>query len=141
MRVISLWQPWAELIARGLKTWETRSWPVEQFGEVAIHAAKRKFRDEDMTREARTQLLMDDVDPYWLKYGAVLCVCDIVACVQSETGRNHISERDLLYGNWSDGRFGWRLENVRRLPAPIALKGHQGFFYWPDGKRILEEAF
>jgi ASCH domain len=44
MRVISLWQPWAELIRRGLKQFETRSWPCETLGQVVIQAAKKKFR-------------------------------------------------------------------------------------------------
>ncbi|HEY2497316.1 MAG TPA: ASCH domain-containing protein [Candidatus Angelobacter sp.] len=141
MRTISLWQPWAELISRGLKTWETRHWPCEQFGEVAIHAAKRKFRDTDMSREARTQMLMDEVDPFSLQYGAVLCVADIVACVATENGRQFIEKRDLLYGDWSDGRYGWKLDNVRPLPKPVPLKGHQGWFHWTNGKEICEEMF
>lgn len=140
MRVISLWQPWAELIARGLKQYETRSWPCEKLGEVAIHAAKRKFRDADMTREARTQMLMDEVDPFDLAYGAVICVCNIAACVETEEGAGLISRREFLYGDWSEGRFAWRLENVKRLPKPIPLAGRQGFFYWPGGRSICAEA-
>lgn len=141
MRCISLWQPWAELIRRGLKEFETRSWPCNKLGEVVIHAAKRKFRDSDMTREGRTQLLMDEVDPFYLQYGVVLCVCDIIACVKSENGRQHISERELVYGDWSDGRYGWRIDNVRPFPKPVPLVGHQGFFYWPEGKTVCAEAF
>lgn len=141
MRVISLWQPWAELIRRGLKEYETRSWPCETLGEVAIHAAKRKFRDADMTRDARTQMLMDEVDPFYLQYGVVLCVADIIACVSTQTAKQHISKRELYYGDWSEGRFAWRIENVRPLPKPIPLTGRQGFFYWPDGKQICAEAF
>jgi len=141
MRVLSLWQPWAELVRHGLKQYETRDWPCETLGEVVIHAAKRKFRDEDMTREARTQMLMDEVDPFDLAYGAVVCVCDIIACVSTSTGRQHVSRRELLYGNWEDGRFAWRIENVRPFPKPIPLKGHQKFFYWPEGREICAAMF
>lgn len=45
MRAITLWQPWASLIAEGVKTIETRSWkaPDSLIGErIAIHAAARK---------------------------------------------------------------------------------------------------
>src|SRR5437660_12667474 len=41
---ISLWQPWASLIALGLKRFETRSWPLRKYSprmSYAIHAAKR----------------------------------------------------------------------------------------------------
>ena len=44
MRAISLWQPWASLIACGAKPFETRHWvpPRELIGQrIAIHAAKK----------------------------------------------------------------------------------------------------
>lgn len=48
MKAISLWQPWASLIACGAKPYETRDWapPRELIGQViAIHAAKKVDRD------------------------------------------------------------------------------------------------
>ena len=50
MKAITLWQPWASLIAVGVKTSETRSWAAPQslWGErIAIHAAKRLFLFKD----------------------------------------------------------------------------------------------
>lgn len=44
MKAISLWQPWASLIACGAKPYETRSWapPQSLIGQtIAIHAAKK----------------------------------------------------------------------------------------------------
>lgn len=44
MKAISLWQPWASLIAAGIKPFETRDWapPRELIGQrIAIHAAKK----------------------------------------------------------------------------------------------------
>ena len=40
MKAISLWQPWASLIACGAKRIETRSRITNYRGELAIHAAK-----------------------------------------------------------------------------------------------------
>lgn len=48
MKVLSLHQPWATLVALGVKTIETRSWPAPDsvIGQrIAIHAAKRFDRD------------------------------------------------------------------------------------------------
>jgi hypothetical protein len=45
MRAISLWQPWATLIAIGAKSVETRSWATPFRGELVIHAAKTWTRD------------------------------------------------------------------------------------------------
>lgn len=44
MKALSLWEPWATLIALGVKRIETRSWPAPSslLGErFAVHAAKR----------------------------------------------------------------------------------------------------
>lgn len=39
MKAITIWQPWASLIALGVKTIETRSWSTDYRGPLAIHAA------------------------------------------------------------------------------------------------------
>lgn len=38
MKALTLWQPWAQLIALGHKTIETRSWSTKHRGPLAIHA-------------------------------------------------------------------------------------------------------
>lgn len=48
MKAISLWQPWASLIACEAKPFETRSWapPRDLIGQpIAIHAAKKVDKD------------------------------------------------------------------------------------------------
>ena len=62
MKAITLWQPWATLVATGLKEYETRSWapPEDLIGRrLAIHAAKRTPRQpvEDFIRN-----LLDDAN-------------------------------------------------------------------------------
>ena len=53
MKALTLYQPWASLIAIGAKQFETRSWPAPRtaIGDVvAIHAGRkedRSFRWED----------------------------------------------------------------------------------------------
>lgn len=42
MKALTLWQPWASLIAVGAKTIETRGWATNYRGPLAIHAAKRR---------------------------------------------------------------------------------------------------
>lgn len=42
MKVLTLHQPWASLVALGVKTIETRSWSTKYRGPLAIHAAARK---------------------------------------------------------------------------------------------------
>src|SRR3954447_12772948 len=54
---LSLKQPWAALVAHGLKTIEVRTWPVSYRGPLLIHAAKlNDIRPEGwqyLTNEAR----------------------------------------------------------------------------------------
>lgn len=40
MKALTIRQPWASLIALGVKTIETRSWPTKYRGPIAIHAGK-----------------------------------------------------------------------------------------------------
>ena len=46
MKALSLWQPWASLMAVGAKHNETRDWPTRYKGELAICAAKHPFPHE-----------------------------------------------------------------------------------------------
>ena len=43
MKALSIWQPWAQLLAVGVKHDETRSWGTNYRGPILIHAAKRKM--------------------------------------------------------------------------------------------------
>lgn len=42
MKTLSLLQPWASLVAEGLKRVETRAWRTSYTGPLAIHASKRR---------------------------------------------------------------------------------------------------
>lgn len=44
MKAITIWQPWASLIACGAKKYETRGWPTKYRGPIAIHAAAKDPR-------------------------------------------------------------------------------------------------
>jgi hypothetical protein len=44
---ITLWQPRATLVAEGIKTWETRSWPTKYRGRLVIAAAARRPHARD----------------------------------------------------------------------------------------------
>lgn len=52
MKVITLKQPWATLVAEGIKKYEFRSWKINYRGELLIHAglgidkeAMNRFKD------------------------------------------------------------------------------------------------
>jgi hypothetical protein len=44
MKAITLWQPWASLLACGAKQYETRSWATNYRGPIAIHSAAKNIK-------------------------------------------------------------------------------------------------
>ncbi len=136
IKAISLWQPWASLIAIGEKQFETRSWDTSYLGLVAIHAAKRwtlaelqafsnfNQRFPDLTQ--RWNYTNDQMHP--LPLGSVLCVCRLKGCYR--TNYLNISEREMAFGNFAPGRFAWKLELVETFDQPIPAKGAQGLWNW-----------
>ena len=123
MRAISLWQPWASLIADGRKSIETRHWPTAVRGPVAIHAAMKV--DKEACREF-------GYDPKTIPRGAVLCVVDFSDCVRFP----HPSAPPDEYGDFHEGRYGFVMQLTEVFPEPIPAKGMQGFWFWeaPAGK-------
>lgn len=57
MKAITIWQPWAEFIAAGVKHNETRSWATKYRGPIAIHAAVKPIRQmSESSREGPAAL-------------------------------------------------------------------------------------
>lgn len=150
MKCLSLWQVWAELVRRGLKLNETRSWPMPEWlidQPLAIHAAVRTFK---LTKEYPdafcVQLLNDAVLARPLVYGAVLCVVHPQKSIPTVEVRESLTRREFLYGNYSETdidtgkrRFAWPFMDIRVLPKPIPLVGRQGIFNWPAGDALYQE--
>jgi len=135
MKAISLWQPWATLIALGHKRFETRSWPTKYRGTLAIHATKRMPDDVlDLVMEIdgflpRGEDLVTSIER--LPRGAVVAVCELVDVFRMN---DDVIERqtklELAVGDWRFGRFAWELANVQPLATPIPARGAQGLWEW-----------
>lgn len=132
MKAISLWQPWATLCARGAKLHETRHWPTAHRGEIALHAAKTL--DVAGAPEALCQALMGLSWAEECPAGAIVAVAQLSACLPADLVAGGITRADLAAGNFTRGRFAWRLDRVRPLDLPIPCVGRQGLFNWmpPD---------
>lgn len=94
MKAITLWEPWASLMAREFKRCETRSWPLPESLKnkpVAIHAAKKWTvkGDESQLQIAKRPEIFDRLKEHWGDYsvgqfrpdtlGKVLCVVRFVS--------------------------------------------------------------
>lgn len=152
MKAISLYQPWASLVAIGAKRIETRSWGTKYRGPLAIHAAKAipDWAEELCeTSETFNKALVDAGIKYdgntplsrLVPVGAVIATCNLINCVKilGPTGRFIMLEkggfvdtegREYVFGDYTPGRYAWILEDVKWLPEPIPAKGHQGLWSW-----------
>jgi len=133
VKAITLWQPWATLIALNLKHFETRSWATNYRGPLAIHAAKRKADNSEMNDTIRKCLMSAGYEHYVsdLPYGCVVCTVTLAAVYPTEQATNlpFFAIRERWFGDFTPGRFAWRLDNVLQV-ANAPARGSQGFWEW-----------
>lgn len=134
---ISLWQPWAQLVRDRLKRNETRSWRTDYRGPLLICAAKGQFAPAEAYPEI--EKLIERAYPHtratspWefysrLRFGAAICLVDMVACVPTESlDRDTLGNDEWFYGNFAPGRYAHVYEHVR-LVSSFPVRGQQGLF-------------
>jgi len=140
MYCITLWEPWASLIAQDVKHWETRGWEYPKryhLDRIAIHAAKRWKKDQRRaTFEFIRAGLLD-----WPLYasnlgwepptlGKVLCSVTLTGQQPTEHCRARWAEdnEEFHLGDYGPRRFAWHLGNLRTLDKPFPAVGRQGFW-------------
>jgi hypothetical protein len=148
---ITLWQPWASLVAAEAKPIEWRGWPAPARlvgRRIAIHAGARKVKREEIAAlildidregEAGTSLIVDRARPLleaWhtspgaLPLSSVLCTGVLGTPIRST---DYALARRLFHGD-SDRvdhtKWGWPLTDIERLEPFVPAKGAQGFWTW-----------
>lgn len=118
MKALTICQPYAELIARGEKLIENRSWPTWYRGPLAIHAGKSRAWLGDDDEEAA----LHAVDVRAIPFGAVVAVAELVDCVRVEDLPDDLQDNEHANGPWC-----WLLARVRRI-QPVAINGAQGLW-------------
>lgn len=124
MKTITVKQPYASLIATGIKKYEFRTWKSKYRGKLLIHAGK------GIDKKA-----MEKFKDYNLEYpaGCIIAICDMVDCVKidDEAREMLLKENELVYGKTAcdkdfDG-YGFKLENVKKIES-IPVKGALSFW-------------
>ena len=92
MKVLTLKQPWATLIAEGLKEYEFRSWKTNYRGKVLIHAGLG-FDSKDLKRFASLG--------YEFPQGQIIAIVQIDDCIKIDDEFNKYlnSLNNIAYGN------------------------------------------
>jgi len=174
MKAITLWQPWASMLACGAKQFETRSWATNYQGPIAIHAAaisiprilkqmfplgewsyapdyvaKQSFLNA-VGKALEDYVSIEDVVGYLseLPRGMIIATAELVGCweiAKDPEGpfvcRPHFADRhpdidrvmrgnEILFGDWTPGRYAWEFANMTMLPQPIPATGRQGLWNW-----------
>ena len=102
MRALSVKQPWANLIASGLKTIETRTWATAYRGPLLIVSSKRP-----------------NIPPA----GSAVAIAELVDCRPMTRADEGAACCDV-YPN----AVSWVLEDVRQI-RPFRVKGALGVFH------------
>jgi activating signal cointegrator 1 len=131
VRALSLTQPWATLVVLGEKRIETRSWRTPHRGRLGIHAAKGfpRWARERCSEQPFIGCLYRAGYRDWadLPLGAILGWVDLVDCVPT-TGIEvaGISHQERAFGDYSEGRWAWLLDEPRAFALPRPHAGALG---------------
>ncbi len=157
MKAITLYQPWATLVAIGAKQIETRSWNTAYRGPLAIHAGKntKYLRGDDRIIEDKYfREAFEDIHlPMGLPLGSIVATCNLVhvrvmdeaivfpACKSYVHQKREwlLTERERAFGYYAIGRFMWLLDDIQILPQPIPAKGSMGFWEWDNSSTQTKE--
>jgi len=108
MKAVSIKQPWASLIAVGIKTLEIRQWPTEHRGPLLIVSSRRPVIDGH-------------------RHGQALCVVNVVDC-------RRMTRDDLPFAcirEFYFDHYAWVLRDVK-LIEPFSVIGQLRLFDVPD---------
>lgn len=135
MKAISLREPWAAFMIRGIKTIENRNWPTKYRGTVLVHASSwwHKAETEDcwdiatrIAEHAGRPAIDITLAQAKERRGGIVGSFDIVDCVTE-------SDDPFFFG-----RYGFVTENPVAFPVTLPCRGALGFFDTPAD--VLEEA-
>lgn len=119
MKVLTIKQPFATLIAEGIKQYEFRTWRAKYRGQLLIHAGK------GIDKKA-----MEKYKKYNLEYpsSCIIAKVTFTDCIKiDEEAREMLKEtNDFVYSSiikhteWNG--YGFKLENIKKI-EPIKVNG------------------
>ena len=119
MKVITIKQPWASLIANGYKVYEFRTWNTKYRGDILIHAGKGIDKKS-----------MDLFKDYGIDFplGCIIAKAKLTdsVIVDKKFVDEIVPTEPLVYKRFKDNPdwvgYGFKLENVERI-KPIYING------------------
>ena len=127
MKCLSICQPFAELIIQGKKTIELRKWNTKFRGEFLVHAAKN-VRIKDCKRLK--------ISPEKITTGAIIGKVNLVDVKKYESDKelNNDKKKHYSISENTKNKYGFILENPKKLRVPIEYTGKLNFFEFHPGE-------
>ena len=153
MYALTLRQPWATLIALGIKTVDTRSWgpPKGEIGRrIGIHASQTVITNRNQMDPETWDAMVKIYGIEWNKVlprGAMVATALLRSAhrvLEIEGGEAHLigsTERIITdpHGDYSPGRWLWILRDIRPIDPPEEINGRGPLWVWKrDGVPVLE---
>lgn len=148
MKVITIHQPRATLIALGEKEFETRGWATKYRGELAIHAGKKVNRDACEQEPIKSTLAKYGYTADNLPTGSIVAIATLLECwlierclrgdiVLLKDGGctrkgDPVTRKEAAFGYYDNGRYAWQMDDVAKLAEPIPAKGQQGLWNYNE---------
>lgn len=117
MKVITIKQPWATLIASGYKEYEFRSWQTKYRGPILIHAGKGVDKDA-----------LKKFEDLGLEYPKAQIIASVMLddCILIDNNFNDelIRKNSKVYGMGDKvGTYAWKLSHVKKINNSEYVKG------------------
>lgn len=138
MKVLSVCQPWATLIAKGYKPVETRTWKRDYRGPLAIHASKSG--SDCMIKELWKKLFYHFPEigslPLDFPKGQIIATCtlkDIIIFTKEsfiELEDQHLCKTPFF----EFVPYGFVLTDIKKLENPIHCNGKLGLWNFDMGE-------
>jgi activating signal cointegrator 1 len=131
MKVLSFLQPWASLTVMGFKKLETRSWSTKHRGELLIHASMGQS-GALLAQEPPFSKYITDFSK--LPFGAIIGKVQLTDIIKvqslhmSDAVINQLTMEERAFGDYSNGRFVWVLEEPELFTKPVKIKGTLGLW-------------
>ncbi|MBE5821149.1 MAG: ASCH domain-containing protein [Clostridiales bacterium] len=129
MKCLTIKQPYAELIASGIKKAEIRSWKTKYRGEIFIHAGLG-------IDKAYLNKYKDVIDIENLDSSAIIAKCNVVDCVKIDENfikKYNEDNKDSGYyiSNKNIGNYAFILEDIQKIDK-IPAKGKLSFWEYKE---------
>ena len=110
MKALSIKPPWVNMIVRGLKTIETRTWPTTYRGPLLLVTSKTVDKDAPWPQVPDLPL------------GYAVATCQLVDCRAMGAG-DYVQARCP----WGYGLYSWILTDIKSI-VPFSVRGRLGLY-------------